>query len=68
MGGFHTVAVTDASVAAWGCNEAGQLGTGDRSDRRQPVEVAALAGKDVAAAACGASHSIFLCRCILCSQ
>lgn len=68
MGGFHTMAVTDAGVAAWGCNDTGQLGTGDRADRRQPAGVAALAGKDVTAVACGASHTLFLCRCRLSSD
>lgn len=62
LGGFHTVAVTDAGVAAWGCNDAGQLGTGDVSDRRQPAAVPALAGRSITAVACGASHTLFLCK------
>jgi Regulator of chromosome condensation (RCC1) repeat len=63
MGGFHTVAVADTSVFAWGCNDAGQLGTGDFADRRQPIPVAGLAQRHVTAVACGASHTLFLCKC-----
>ena len=63
MGGFHTVAVTNTGIMAWGCNDAGQLGTGDCHDRRQPAPVAGLGQQRVAAVACGASHTLFLCRC-----
>jgi Regulator of chromosome condensation (RCC1) repeat len=63
MGGFHTVAVTGTGAMAWGCNDAGQLGTGDYHDRRQPAPAAGLEQQHVAAVACGASHTLFLCKC-----
>lgn len=63
MGAFHTVAVTDVGAAAFGANDFGQLGTGNAADRQQPAAVAGLDGRAVISVACGAAHTLFLCRC-----
>jgi hypothetical protein len=58
------VLCADGTVAAWGYNNYGQLGTGDTVTRRNPVIVeplGALAGKRVIAVAAGAYHSLALC-------
>ncbi|MCF7731122.1 MAG: cadherin-like beta sandwich domain-containing protein [Akkermansiaceae bacterium] len=64
-GPFHNLALcSDGTVAAWGYNNYGQLGTGDTATSRVPVLVAptgALAGKQVVAVAAGAYHSFALC-------
>ena len=64
-GPFHNLALcADGSVAAWGYNNHGQLGTGDKVTRRVPVlvnPIGALAGKQVVAVAAGAYHSFALC-------
>ena len=51
-------------MAAWGYNNYGQLGTGDKVTSRVPVlvnPVGALAGKQVVAVAAAAYHSFALC-------
>ena len=64
-GPFHNLALcSDGTVAAWGYNNYGQLGTGDKVTSRVPVlvkPVGALAGKQVVAVAAGAYHSFALC-------
>lgn len=64
-GPFHNFALcADGTLAAWGYNNYGQLGTGDRLNRRVPAlvpPVGALAGKRIVAIAAGAYHSIALC-------
>ncbi len=72
-GGFspsgHSVALcSDGTVAAWGCNIGGQLGTGSYPGAvsRVPVAVStaansALHGKRVVAIVAGWSHSLALC-------
>lgn len=67
-GSSHTMALcTDGTVAAWGRNNAGQLGDGTTTDRAVPVVVnaasgvSALFGKTVVALAAGAQHSLALC-------
>ena len=44
-------------MAAWGCNESGQLGDGTRVDKRKPEVVVAGTAK---AAAAGANHSLYI--------
>ena len=61
-GAAHTVAVTDSAVYAWGCNGAGQLGTRTFADKAAPTEVRDLEGAGVVSVACGAEHTLFLCR------
>ena len=61
-GGQHTVAVTDTSVYSWGSNSSGQLGTRTFRDKKIPTEVKDLAGEGVCQVACGAEHTLFLCR------
>lgn len=61
-GGAHTVAVTDEEVYAWGDNSYGQLGLRHFRDVSHPHEVKDLAGAGVVQVACGARHSIFVCR------
>jgi alpha-tubulin suppressor-like RCC1 family protein len=64
-GPFHNLALcADGTVAAWGYNNYGQLGTGDKVASRVPVLVnppGALAGKQVVAVAAGAYSSFALC-------
>jgi alpha-tubulin suppressor-like RCC1 family protein len=64
-GPFHNLALcSDGTVAAWGFNNHGQLGTGDKVTSRVPVKVnrtGALAGRQVVAVAAGAYHSFALC-------
>ena len=63
-GPFHNLALcADGTVAAWGYNNYGQLGTGNMLTSRVPVLVnptGALAGKHVVAVAAGAYHSFAL--------
>ena len=61
-GGHHTVAVTDTSVCAWGSNSCGQLGTRTFMDKAAPTDVKELEGVAVDNVACGAQHTLFLCR------
>ncbi len=64
-GPFHNLALcSDGSVAAWGYNNYGQLGTGDKITARSPILVSssgALSGKQVVAVAAGAYSSFALC-------
>lgn len=56
-GGAFTLALkTDGTLWAWGANEAGQLGTGDRTARLMPVQVL----DNVAAISAGDRHSAAL--------
>ena len=57
VGGAFTLALrTDGTLWAWGANEAGQLGTGDRTTRQVPVQVL----DKVAAVSAGDRHSAAL--------
>ena len=64
-GPFHNLALcSDGTMAAWGNNNYGQLGTGDKTTNRVPVTVnpvGALAGKQVVAVAAAAYSSFALC-------
>jgi hypothetical protein len=67
-GGFHSLALcSDGSVAAWGANNAGQLGDNSQVNRLVPVPVntdaasSALYSRTVMAIAAGAWHSLALC-------
>jgi alpha-tubulin suppressor-like RCC1 family protein len=64
-GGTHSLALCgDGTLAAWGTNSTGQLGTGGIVASSVPVAVnrsAALVGKTVIAIAAGSSHSLALC-------
>lgn len=63
-GGSHSVALlSDGTLAAWGLNSSGQLGTGNNTLAALPVAVlasGALAGKTVVGIAAGASHTLAL--------
>lgn len=64
-GQAHSLALcSDGTVAAWGANEVGQLGTGNKALSKVPVAVSftgVLAGKKVIAIAAGQYHSLALC-------
>lgn len=62
MGAFHTIAVAETGVAAFGSNATGQLGIGRRDNAFQPVALSAFAAGQVVTAACGTGHTLFLCR------
>lgn len=63
-GQSHSVALlSDGTLAAWGSNPAGQLGTGNNTKATSPVTVLAngsLSGKIVVAIAAGANHTLAL--------
>jgi alpha-tubulin suppressor-like RCC1 family protein len=61
-GQFHTLLLTSTgAVLAMGGNAHGQLGTGEGSNMSSlPTRVAALAGIEVTAVACGTAHSLAL--------
>eukprot|EP01116_Phalansterium_solitarium_P019257 TRINITY_DN5320_c0_g3_i1.p1 TRINITY_DN5320_c0_g3~~TRINITY_DN5320_c0_g3_i1.p1 ORF type:complete len:463 (-),score=215.22 TRINITY_DN5320_c0_g3_i1:406-1794(-) len=60
-GDFHSLVLTsDGKVYTFGCNDSGQLGLGDSSNRRQPTLVEALAAEKVTAIAAGFRHSLVL--------
>jgi hypothetical protein len=63
MGAYHTVAVSEAGVTAFGCNTVGQLGIGREKSAFQPVALREFASGQVASAACGSEHTLFLCKC-----
>jgi alpha-tubulin suppressor-like RCC1 family protein len=54
-GGCHTCMLQGAALACWGCNDAGQLGTGDRDDRAQPTRITPLSSAHTLAV--GGAHS-----------
>lgn len=56
------MAVTDTLVCAWGSNSCGQLGTRTFMDKAAPTEIKELEGVGVDSVACGAQHTLFLCR------
>ncbi|MES2922414.1 MAG: cadherin-like beta sandwich domain-containing protein [Verrucomicrobiota bacterium] len=61
---YSIVLCSDGTVAAWGDNGYGQLGTGDKTGSNLPVAVnrdGVLAGKTVTAVAAGLYHSLILC-------
>lgn len=64
-GGSHNLALcSDGTLAAWGGNSSGQLGTGTTTSSNVPVAVVrtgVLAGKSVIAVAAGLDHSLALC-------
>ncbi|MBN8459853.1 MAG: cadherin-like beta sandwich domain-containing protein [Verrucomicrobia bacterium] len=64
-GGAHNLALgADGTLAAWGANASGQLGTGDTVDRSVPVRVdmtGVLAGKIPISLAAGDAHNLVLC-------
>lgn len=64
-GQYHAIALcTDGTVAAWGYNHRGQLGTGGTTASPLPVPITAsgaLAGRVVKAVSASGSHSLALC-------
>jgi len=65
VGNAHGLALcSDGTVAAWGRNLYGNLGTGNNNGSSVPVQViqtGVLAGKTVTQVAAGSSHSLALC-------
>jgi alpha-tubulin suppressor-like RCC1 family protein len=65
-GNYHCLVLcADGSLAAWGLNDAGQLGNGTTTNSGVPVAVTAtgaLAGKTVIAIAVGANFNLVLCE------
>jgi alpha-tubulin suppressor-like RCC1 family protein len=61
VGRAHSVAaLADGRLMAWGSNEFGQLGLGDREARVQPTLVSALAGERIVRVECGSDHTLAL--------
>jgi alpha-tubulin suppressor-like RCC1 family protein len=59
VGDWHTIGVCpDKTIMAWGWNNSGQLGVGDRTERHSPVTV--LGNHSAAAVAAGEQHSLIL--------
>jgi alpha-tubulin suppressor-like RCC1 family protein len=65
VGYNHSLALCrDGRLVAWGLNNEGQLGTGDKTASSEPVPVnqeGILAGKDIVAIRAGSSFSVALC-------
>jgi len=61
-GWLHTVATTDEEVFSWGDNSYGQLGLRSFRGASHPEEVSEMTGKGVCQVACGARHTVLLCR------
>ena len=59
-GFFHSLALKDGAVWAWGDNEKGNLGDGTTTQRRTPVQV--LNVSRVSAIAGGNWHSYCICE------
>ncbi|HEU5060576.1 MAG TPA: hypothetical protein VFU21_28790 [Kofleriaceae bacterium] len=54
-GDCHTCLLHGAALSCWGCNDAGQLGTGDLDDRPSPARITPLSSAETLAA--GGAHS-----------
>ncbi|MCB1208644.1 MAG: choice-of-anchor D domain-containing protein, partial [Verrucomicrobiales bacterium] len=65
VGGYHCVALcSDGTLAAWGYNNVGQLGTSSTTNSSVPVAVdtsGVLSGKKVVRVAAGLYHSLAVC-------
>ncbi|TKS73024.1 putative E3 ubiquitin-protein ligase HERC6 [Collichthys lucidus] len=60
-GGEQSFAVSfSGCVFAWGWNDCGQLGLGDRTDRRTPTSVLCLNAKKSVHVSCGENHTAVL--------
>ncbi|WP_295782082.1 hypothetical protein [uncultured Microbacterium sp.] len=60
-GSYHSLALdTDHRVYAWGNNNSGQLGTGDKTDRPTPTPVTFPAGITTTTLVAGSYHSLAL--------
>ena len=59
---FCLVATSSTEVLSWGHNGAGQLGLGDREERRSPQAVVRLRGVAVVQISCGGRHAAALDR------
>lgn len=57
-GGCHTCSLRGVALACWGCNDDGQLGTGDRNDRPRPARIEPLSSAHTLAV--GRAHSCAL--------
>jgi alpha-tubulin suppressor-like RCC1 family protein len=57
-GTYHSLALKEGKVLAWGKNNIGQLGDGTKTNRRTPVHTSGLSG--IVAIAAGCSHSLAL--------
>jgi alpha-tubulin suppressor-like RCC1 family protein len=58
-GGYHTVGLTkNDQVFSWGGNDCGQLGHGDREERRVPTKVAGLHGLVIIKISSGRWHTV----------
>jgi len=57
-GADHTLALGISGVWAWGNGSGGRLGTGDNTDRFDPVLVSKIRGKSVLAISAGVWHSM----------
>ncbi|XP_077224913.1 ultraviolet-B receptor UVR8-like [Tasmannia lanceolata] len=63
-GAEHTVAVTEnGELYGWGWGRYGNLGLGDRNDRKIPEKVCAVDGEKMVLVACGWRHTISVSSC-----
>ena len=57
-GAIHTFGITkNGKAVSWGGNDYGQLGHGDRKERRVPTQVAGLDGLVIIKISCGGWHT-----------
>jgi len=60
-GGSHSFALTlSGTLFAWGKNSSGQLGLGDKEDRKIPTLVESLRSKHITYVCCGSEHTAVL--------
>ena len=60
-GGHHAACISSTGrVYAWGCNNHGQLGVGDRDDRATPIFIHKLRKTRIMQIGCGWRHTIVL--------
>ena len=58
---WHTVELTkNGEVFTWGSNSWGELGHGDKKDRRVPTKVESLDGLVITKISCGPQHTAVL--------
>lgn len=57
---FCMAVTDDGKVYAWGRNEGGQLGLGDKDDRQCPTLISDLSGHTITKVASGKAHALFL--------
>jgi alpha-tubulin suppressor-like RCC1 family protein len=59
-GSYHSLALTNNEVYAWGKNSSGQIGNGNNENQLEPIKVSGFKGEKIISISCGAKHSLAL--------